>query len=338
MSTLKQRTQHVGIIVDLEDKDSSTKEKTSVVDDDKEKKTNKSSTYDCFLNVAIIVATIFAIASLSLSGGSKYVQNLRKAVLSGAPSNDKAATPEVPSTTETITAEELSKLLQGKENIALGKSAAQSSTGNGEAKPPASELGDCGCPLTCDSAVLATANPDLPYSCGQRIAYLITTHGDPRDKACKAASEANACVGDKCHPEKCPKPEAGAGKGEILGDASKALDGDKNHSYDGKSVTATNEEANPWWQVDLGGVHTIEHVVLYNRMDCCSDRLKNFHVELMDQNKEGAWEVTADVKQDDEAGPITLTKFKEGSKGKIVRVRLEGTGVLSLAEVEVYGK
>lgn len=46
--------------------------------------------------------------------------------------------------------------------------------------------------------------------------------------------------------------------------------------FSNRSVTHTNIEAKAWWQVDLGAIHEIGQVILYNRTDCCSERLANF--------------------------------------------------------------
>ena len=47
------------------------------------------------------------------------------------------------------------------------------------------------------------------------------------------------------------------------GDAAGAVDGVK----DGKYAFHTNQEPNPWWQVDLGESVPIARVVVYNRLD-----------------------------------------------------------------------
>ena len=47
------------------------------------------------------------------------------------------------------------------------------------------------------------------------------------------------------------------------GDAAGAVDGIK----DGKYAFHTNQQPEPWWQVDLGQVQAIARVVVYNRLD-----------------------------------------------------------------------
>ena len=62
------------------------------------------------------------------------------------------------------------------------------------------------------------------------------------------------------------------------GPASVAVDGNTNGLYQNGSVTHTANEATPWWQVDLGASQSVGTVTLFNRTDCCSNRLTNFYV------------------------------------------------------------
>src|SRR5262245_18876237 len=60
--------------------------------------------------------------------------------------------------------------------------------------------------------------------------------------------------------------------------ASRGVDGNTSGNWANNSVTHTATEHQPWWQVDLGSIQQIEVVKLWNRTDCCSDRLSNFYV------------------------------------------------------------
>ena len=60
------------------------------------------------------------------------------------------------------------------------------------------------------------------------------------------------------------------------GNASRAVDGNENSSWVGRSITHTGKDKNAWWQVDLGKGYQIDKIVITNRKDCCSDRLSNF--------------------------------------------------------------
>jgi len=238
----------------------------------------------------------------------------------------------------------LMKGLQGKENIALGKEAIQSSTGNGQNK--VTQVNDvnndasrnCGCPHTCTETVLARRTK---FGCEERIKFLMRRYKHPHLKACRDASlDIDSPCGDGivCNPDVCPKSPSLAGPDQpSLGPAQKAVDGNTDQSYSSGSVSATTTENNPWWQVDLGAVYNLEKVVIYNRADARSKDLKRFYVDILNANADGSWEIEDHVYSEDEAGLVALVTFKKGIKGQVVRIRVDGHASINLAEVEVYG-
>jgi hypothetical protein len=122
--------------------------------------------------------------------------------------------------------------------------------------------------------------------------------------------------------------------------ASRAVDGNVNGVFGNNSVTHTNNNTHAWWQVDLGVSAGIEQVVLYNRTDCCSNRLSNFYIFSSDQpfGNRSLSDLLADTSIDNiyHAGYFSGAKaFDFPTTGRYVRVQLSGTGYLSLAEVQV---
>lgn len=116
------------------------------------------------------------------------------------------------------------------------------------------------------------------------------------------------------------------------GEASRGVDGTTDGTWSKSSVTHTNQEQNPWWQVQLAGSRPISSVTISNRTDCCSDRLAGAILELLD----GSDNVIA--KRVLAAAPVPATQEISfgGQYASKVRVRLEGVGILSLAEVAVW--
>jgi hypothetical protein len=87
-----------------------------------------------------------------------------------------------------------------------------------------------------------------------------------------------------------------------------------------------------WWRVDLGEAHRVEVVTLWNRTDCCTDRLSDFQVDLLDR----AGRVIAT--EDHPGAASRQTRLDLAARGvHAVRVQLHGRERLSLAEVEVWG-
>jgi len=124
--------------------------------------------------------------------------------------------------------------------------------------------------------------------------------------------------------------------------ASNAIDGDLTGGAFMGSLSHTKAEAQAWWEVDLGRVADIDTIRLWNRTDCCSDRLSNFHVMVSSQpfsTDDLALSRTQnsviDFPNTGIAGRQTDIKIAE--QGRYIRIQLEGGNALQLAEVQVFG-
>ena len=125
--------------------------------------------------------------------------------------------------------------------------------------------------------------------------------------------------------------------------ASSALDGNTDGNFFDGSVSHTNDDANAWWEVDLGSSATIGSVVIWNRTDCCSNRLNDYWVFVSNapflstdtpatlQSRAGTWN------SHQTTYPNPSTTIAVNASGRYVRVQLSGTNYLSLAEVQVFG-
>ncbi len=112
--------------------------------------------------------------------------------------------------------------------------------------------------------------------------------------------------------------------------ASLAVDGVTPSAVAG-NFSHTAYQAQPWWRVDLGASQEIGQVVLWNRGDCCADRLRDFTVSLSEDGVN--WSTTRSFPGS--AGALTVADFAR-ARGRYVRVRLNKTEFLHLGEVEVY--
>src|SRR5205085_12401854 len=125
--------------------------------------------------------------------------------------------------------------------------------------------------------------------------------------------------------------------------ASSAVDGNTDGNFSHGSVTHTGLDANAWWQVDLGAVASISSVVIWNRTDCCWDRLSDYWV--FDSNTPfsatdtpATLQVRAGTWNNHQTSfPNPSTTIAPNVQGRYVRVQLNGTNYLSLAEVQVFG-
>ena len=114
------------------------------------------------------------------------------------------------------------------------------------------------------------------------------------------------------------------------GFASKAVDGNTNGNFGNQSVTHTDFQLKPWWQVDLDSEETIRQINIYNRTDTASERLSNFHVILLD-----SFGNEIDRKRISSLTDTFAQIAIDYKKARYVRIELEGNNALSLAEVQV---
>lgn len=74
------------------------------------------------------------------------------------------------------------------------------------------------------------------------------------------------------------------------GPPERAIDGNTSGVFTEGSVTHTNEEGNPWWEVDLGSEKVITGIRIWNRLDDVSNRLEGFRVVVLDAQRQPKWE------------------------------------------------
>ena len=70
------------------------------------------------------------------------------------------------------------------------------------------------------------------------------------------------------------------------GSPARAVDGVTSGVFTEASVTHTATETNPWWEVDLGALHVVDHVRVWNRTDGDLERrLRGYRVILLDDER-----------------------------------------------------
>lgn len=89
------------------------------------------------------------------------------------------------------------------------------------------------------------------------------------------------------------KGEASQSSTAFDGPARLALDGNTDGNYANGSVTHTNVEDNPWWEVRLPQATPIDEIILWNRTDgALGNRLANFTISLLDDSRKVVWQET----------------------------------------------
>lgn len=109
------------------------------------------------------------------------------------------------------------------------------------------------------------------------------------------------------------------------GSASRAIDGRSGQHYSAHlSCTHTKKESQPWWKVNFDKEHAINKVEVWNRSDCCSDRLTGAQVRVGSQL----------------CGTLDASKDKQtvscgGARGRFVEIKKASKSALTLCEVNV---
>ncbi|UXX79802.1 discoidin domain-containing protein [Reichenbachiella carrageenanivorans] len=114
------------------------------------------------------------------------------------------------------------------------------------------------------------------------------------------------------------------------GVASRAIDDNTNGAWGGGSVTHTANSSNPWWEVDLGAEYSIGDINIFGRTGNTASRLSDYTVSVI--NSSGVTTFSQDFTE-----YPTASTNAGNVQGQIIRVQLNYTEALSLAEVQVFG-
>jgi hypothetical protein len=119
-----------------------------------------------------------------------------------------------------------------------------------------------------------------------------------------------------------------------------AVDGNTDGYFWAGSVTHTTGDFPNYWYVDLGANHTVTGVDIYNRTDCCSERLANFSLfHWAPGDPYWMWDMTYTTSTLG-VGSVRLDYGSLGlqnPKAQMVLIWKEDANPLSLAEVQVMG-
>jgi len=123
-----------------------------------------------------------------------------------------------------------------------------------------------------------------------------------------------------------------------------AVDGNTNGVWGALSCACTKSEVNPWFAMDLGKERTVYKVEIFNRKDCCPDRLTGINLGVTNEDPRkvapivnGNYKVCARYYGQTGAGEKRVMEC--GLRGKYLIIQLETPGqYLTMCEVKVYGE
>ena len=125
------------------------------------------------------------------------------------------------------------------------------------------------------------------------------------------------------------------------GAAQRGNDGNTSGIFGDGSMTHTDNEEGAFWQVELLGDSTVERVVLWNRTECCSNRLSNFRLMALDAGGAEVFGVDLLTDMSTPENPVEVD-FPADTVARVVRVQrlgpdTDGNNYMSIAECEVFG-
>ncbi|MHB8914793.1 MAG: galactose-binding domain-containing protein [Thiobacillus sp.] len=131
------------------------------------------------------------------------------------------------------------------------------------------------------------------------------------------------------------------------GQAQLAVDGNTDGDFAHGSVSHTGQDANAWLEIDLGAIEPIDSVRIWNRTDCCGERLRDYWLFISEQPFLAGDTAAVLRSRPSVWGQVNLTPNPKstietsGVQGRYIRVQLNGDraideSFLSLAEVEVF--
>jgi len=132
------------------------------------------------------------------------------------------------------------------------------------------------------------------------------------------------------------------------GIASFAIDGNTSGQFSDLTVTHTDTgDQIPWWTLTLNETQIVESIRIWNRVDCCSERLSNFRVTLWATEEKNNLDDRIFLAEFGGASNTFVDSFLDipvpaglpPAKSIHIEIPGDGTGTqryLSLAEVEIY--
>ncbi|MEE3033313.1 MAG: DUF1549 domain-containing protein, partial [Planctomycetota bacterium] len=119
--------------------------------------------------------------------------------------------------------------------------------------------------------------------------------------------------------------------------AAKAIDG--NHDGSFASCSCTQSERAAWWELDLGAEFPIDSIAVWNRTDCCPERLDKLSIQVLDDQRQATGKRVLEKAQARNALPADAVDAEPETREFSVDLALnEESGLDSVAALQLVGK
>lgn len=118
--------------------------------------------------------------------------------------------------------------------------------------------------------------------------------------------------------------------------ASRAVDGHTTGIFKMNSCTKTASSIGAWWKVDLQKAYVLHRVVIWNRQDCCEDRLDHVEVKACCTPPTHTWKKCGSIHRAARKNTVEC----QGVQGRFVQITSKQPNQvrLTLCEVQVFGQ
>ncbi|KAJ8340846.1 hypothetical protein SKAU_G00331370 [Synaphobranchus kaupii] len=122
----------------------------------------------------------------------------------------------------------------------------------------------------------------------------------------------------------------------MYGHADNAIDGNRDSDLYHASCSITNNEANPWWRVDLLETYVVASVTITNKGACCAENINGAEIHIGNSLvNNGIDNPQCSVVSSLARGETKTFQCEQPLSGRYVTVYLPRTEYLQLCEVEV---
>ncbi|CAC5374580.1 unnamed protein product [Mytilus coruscus] len=103
------------------------------------------------------------------------------------------------------------------------------------------------------------------------------------------------------------------------------------------TMTHTHLEQSPYWEVDLGKAYKIKRVEIFNRKDCCGERLHDLDITF--GPAQNHMSLCAHYKGPGQNGEHLIFQCQRKNKyARYVKLMIKGREILNISEVKVYAE